>query len=96
MIDTKNPCAGSSNWKASINATGGTPGKKILLMQSIMISQYPQLKNAYTTDNTNISLLVFDEPVDSLKGATVANYSIDGGLIYYKLQPISPFLTKCN
>ena len=30
-------------------------------------------------DNLNI-VIVFDEPVDSLKGATIANYSIDGGL----------------
>jgi hypothetical protein len=28
MIDTKSPCAGSSNWKASISVTGGTAGKK--------------------------------------------------------------------
>ena len=28
MIDTRSPCAGSSNWKASINTAGGTPGKK--------------------------------------------------------------------
>src|SRR6185503_11847627 len=28
MIDPKNPCAGSSNWKASISTSGGSPGKK--------------------------------------------------------------------
>ena len=28
MIDTKNPCAGISNWKASIDTRGGSPGKK--------------------------------------------------------------------
>jgi hypothetical protein len=28
MIDTKSPCAGISNWKASIHVSGGTPGKK--------------------------------------------------------------------
>ena len=28
MIDTKNPCSGISNWKASVNTNGGTPGKK--------------------------------------------------------------------
>jgi hypothetical protein len=30
MMDTKNPCSGISNWKASADPTGGTPGKKIL------------------------------------------------------------------
>src|SRR5205823_11968605 len=28
MIDLKSPCAGSSNWKASVDPQGGTPGKK--------------------------------------------------------------------
>ena len=46
-----------------------------------MIKQLPSVKNAYTIDNVTI-ILVFDEPVDSLKGATIANYSIDGGLTF--------------
>ena len=28
MIDTKNPCSGFANWKASNDLKGGTPGKK--------------------------------------------------------------------
>ena len=28
MIDTKNPCSGFTNWKASVDLKGGTPGKK--------------------------------------------------------------------
>ena len=28
MIDTRSPCAGLTNWTASINAQGGTPGKR--------------------------------------------------------------------
>ena len=79
MIDTKSPCAGSSNWKASINITGGTPGKKNSIDAVNNDAIAPQLKRAYTTDNTTI-VLVFDEPVDSLKGATIANYTMDGGL----------------
>ena len=39
-----------------------------------MINAAPKLKNAYAIDNVTI-VLVFDEPVDSLKGATIANYS---------------------
>ena len=33
MTDTKNPCSGSSNWKASSDIRGGSPGKKLQQMQ---------------------------------------------------------------
>src|SRR5436190_1726499 len=89
MIDTKSPCVGSINWKASISATGGTPGKKNSVDAVNNDQTPPQLKRAYTIDNTTI-ILVFDEPVDSLKGATIANYSIDGGLTIANAIGISP------
>lgn len=89
MIDTKSPCAGSSNWKASVSTTGGTPGKKnsIDAVNTDVIA--PQLKRAYTTDNVTI-VLVYDEPVDSLSGATLANYSIDGGLTLTSATALAP------
>jgi Lamin Tail Domain len=79
MIDTKSPCTGSDNWKASVNATGGTPGKINSIDAANPDAIPPKLKNAYTTDNGTI-ILVFDEPLDSLSGAAAANYAIDGGL----------------
>lgn len=89
MMDTKNPCAGSSNWKVSINTSGGTPGKKNSIDAIINDTNSPQLKRAYTTDNITI-LLVYDEPVDSLPGATPANYIIDGGLTIISATTIAP------
>jgi len=89
MIDTKSPCTGISNWKASINATGGTPGKKNSVDALNNDATTPQLKRAYTTDNTTI-ILVFDEPVDSLIGATIANYTIDGGLTLVSSTTLAP------
>jgi hypothetical protein len=79
MMDTKSPCTGISNWKASIHPEGGTPGKKNSIDAVNNDVSAPQLKRAYTTDSMTI-ILVFDEPVDSLKGATASNYIIDGGL----------------
>ncbi len=89
MIDTQNPCTGSSNWQASNNTAGGTPGT-INSVNGINNDQSaPQLKNTYTTNNTTI-ILVFDEPVDSLSAATVSNYSIDGGISFTSAEPLSP------
>lgn len=89
MIDTKSPCAGSSNWKASTNVNGGTPGRKNSIDAVNNDAAAPQLKRAYTTDNVTI-ILVYDEPVDSLSGATLANYSIDGGLTLTSATAIAP------
>lgn len=89
MTDTKSPCAGSSNWKASVDVKGGTPGKKNSVDAVNNDSQAPQLEKAFTTDNTTI-ILVFDEPVDSLKGATPANYTIDGGITLLSATTLPP------
>ena len=89
MIDTKSPCAGSNNWKAGINTIGGTPGKKNSIDAVNNDATAPQLKRAYTTDNVTI-ILVYDEPVDSLTGATLTNYSIDGSLTLVSAATIAP------
>ena len=93
MIDTKNPCSGINNWKASIDARGGSPGIKNSVDVVNNDQSSPSIKNAYTIDNLNI-VIVFDEPVDSLKGSTVANYSIDGGLSIQSATSISPLFDK--
>ena len=89
MIDTKSPCAGISNWKASVDVKGGTPGKRNSVDGTNNDNESPKLKRAYTTDNTTI-ILEFDEPVDSLKGATLANYSVDGGLTLLSATTLAP------
>jgi len=93
MIDTKNPCTGMNNWKASTSATGGTPGKKNSVEALNNDATAPQLKRAYTTDNVTI-ILVYDEPVDSLSGATISSYSIDGGLTLVSAASIAPLFNQ--
>ncbi|MBN8672484.1 MAG: lamin tail domain-containing protein [Chitinophagales bacterium] len=93
MIDTKSPCTGSSNWKASINTNGGTPGKKNSVDALNTDNTAPQLQRAYSTDNTTI-VLVFDEPVDSAAGATLTNYSIDGGLSLISTITLAPLFNQ--
>jgi hypothetical protein len=93
MIDTKNPCAGISNWKASTDTRGGSPGIKNSVDAVNNDQSGPSIKNAYALDNLNI-VIVFDEPLDSSKGATVANYSIDGGITIQSATSISPLFDK--
>src|SRR6185437_7132562 len=70
MIDSKNPCAGPVNWKASIDANGGTPGRKNSVDGMIKDETAPKLLRAFVSDKNNISL-VFDKSLDSIKAASV-------------------------
>lgn len=79
MIDTKNPCGGGNNWKGSTDAKGGTPSKINAANGTIKDADGPRLLRGFATDAFNFTL-VFNEPLDSLKAATVANYSISDGL----------------
>ena len=95
MIDTKNPCSGFSNWKASMDTKGGTPGKKNSIDGSNPDQSAPQLLRAYTTDSVNI-MLVFDEPLDIIKAATVSNYNISDGINIATAFPVSPGFDRVN
>ena len=77
MIDTKNPCGGKDNWKASVSSLGGTPGKTNSVNGTNTDATPPQLKRAYALDSVNL-VLVFDEPLDSTSGAMLANYALNG------------------
>ena len=79
MIDTKNPCSGWSNWKASSDMSGGTPGKKNAVEAVNIDNWSPRLLRAYAIDSLQL-VLVFDEPLDSTKAAIKENYRIDGGV----------------
>jgi hypothetical protein len=79
MIDSRNPCSGISNWKASEDAKGGTPGKKNSADGINADAATPRLLRAYATDSVNI-ILVFNEPLDSSKAAIASSYTISDGI----------------
>ncbi len=93
MIDTRNPCAGGNNWKASTSTTGGTPGTKNSIDAVNTDQAAPQLKNAYTIDSTTI-VLVFDDPLDSLSGATISNYTLDAGISFIHAETLAPLFNQ--
>ncbi len=95
MIDTKNPCSGFSNWKASNDTKGGTPGQKNSIDGVNQDDNAPKLLRAFAVNSTTVTL-VFDEPLDSLKAATINNYTIDNGISATGAISISPVFDKVN
>ncbi len=79
MIDSHNPCGGGNNWKASTDNSGGTPGKKNTVEAENLDQSPPKLLRAFAIDSLKV-VLIFDEPMDSLKAAIKENYTIDGGI----------------
>lgn len=79
MIDTKNPCDGSHNWKASTDLRGGTPGIKNSVDAKNPDNTSPTLVKAFAVDSLHL-LLTFSEPVDSMKAANPANYVISDAI----------------
>ncbi len=96
MIDTKNPCSGFNNWKASTDIRGGTPGKRNSVNAINVDAASPELLRAFATDSVNITL-VFNEPLDSLKAATAANYLINDGIgVPVSAIALTPTFDKVN
>ncbi len=88
MIDTKNPCTGINNWKASTDVRGGSPAAKNSVDAVNADVTAPKLLRAYAADPTHVTL-VFDEPVDSTNAATTANYSLSDGVAITNALPLS-------
>ena len=76
MIDSKNPCGGISNWSASVNTNGGTPGKKNSVSGINLDKEAPILLRTYSIDSSSIAL-IFNEPLDSSIAANKNNYVIE-------------------
>lgn len=93
MIDTRNPCSGTSNWKSSTDPDGGTPGKINSVNGNNPDDRSPALLRTYTNDSSMITA-VFDEPVDSLTAAIVANYQLDENIQPVHASPIAPLFEE--
>ncbi|MGE0090234.1 MAG: lamin tail domain-containing protein [Bacteroidales bacterium] len=79
QIDPDNPCGGESNWTASVNADGGTPGKANSVLASNPDLIAPELIRA-TVINSNSIRLFFNETIDSISASNLSNYFVDNNL----------------
>ena len=96
LIDSKNPCSGFINWKASIDLKGGTPGKKNSVDALNADKNSPKLLRAFAVDNLNITL-VFDEPLDSAKASAAGSYTVSDGIgVPQSATAVAPVFDRLN
>ncbi|MCY7421893.1 MAG: lamin tail domain-containing protein [Chitinophagaceae bacterium] len=94
MIDIKNPCSGISNWTASTDSQGGTPGSKNSVDGSNADKTAPVLIKAVATDATHL-VVTFNEPTDIFKAANPGNYTISDGINKpISALPVAPLYTQ--
>ena len=79
MIDTNNPCEGESNWIASVNPQGGTPGQANSVQESNPDETNPDLLNVLVISPTQIEL-IFSEGLDVATSENEGSYLIDNGI----------------
>ncbi len=63
QIDPTSPCGGASNWRASMDPTGGTPGLQNSIFAIVPDTQAPTLVSALVPDANTLTLL-FSETMD--------------------------------
>jgi hypothetical protein len=79
QIDPANPCAGITNWRASNNANGGTPGIQNSVYANNPDNTHPQVVRVGVIAADTIQLY-FNEPLDSLSMINPAIYMIDNSI----------------
>ena len=79
MIDTKNPCNGNNNWKASNDASGGTPGRKNSVDGINPDNTSPDLIRAFPTSNNSVEIF-FSEPMNVSALSNLQNFVVDNSI----------------
>jgi flagellar hook assembly protein FlgD len=76
MIDTKNPCNVNNNWKASNDASGGTPGRKNSVDGINPDNISPDLIRAFPINDTTLEIF-FSEPMNASAITNLQNFVVD-------------------
>lgn len=91
LIDPSNPCEGKSNWRASEDARGGTPGEQNSVNTANPDQIPPDLLRAEAFNNNKV-LLFFSETLDRSIPLDPSFYTLDNGLG----QPVSVSVPRPN
>lgn len=81
LVDPSNPCAEASNWRASVDPKGGTPGTVNSVFGSNPDNTIPELLRAGVRPNQLDRVIVyFSEPLDSASIINRTKYNISNGI----------------
>jgi len=76
MMDTENPCGCLDNWKAAVDAKGGTPGAINSVHASSPDNLQPYLKRAWIISDSTVEIM-FSESMDSLSLSDANQWQLD-------------------
>lgn len=93
MIDPHFPCSGQSNWMASADQTGGTPGRKNAVDAVNKDEEGPAIVNAFIKDSMTI-VLSFSEPIDSSGTTDPSHYVLTPAIAWKDVVITSPDITQ--
>ena len=79
LINPNYPCNSASNWSASTNPNGGTPGAQNAIYNAAPDVSTPTITSATTQNNATVTLC-FSETIDTTGGVTLANFSINNSI----------------
>jgi hypothetical protein len=89
MRDLKNPCGGADNWTASLDPSGGTPGRPNSVQAANPDREAPRLLRALALSETAVRLF-FAEKLDSTAAATPGLYTLSTGTAVTRAAPVGP------
>ncbi|WP_167855434.1 lamin tail domain-containing protein [Hymenobacter fodinae] len=89
MHDPANPCGGADNWAASLDPSGGTPGRRNSVQLANPDREAPKLLRALAVSATAVRLY-FGEKLDSMAAATPALYALSTGTAITRAAPVGP------
>ncbi|MBN8696487.1 MAG: lamin tail domain-containing protein [Bacteroidetes bacterium] len=78
QIDPNNPCAGASNWTASVSADAGTPGRQNSVFAANPDLVLPEIERISVISADTIQVF-FTEPMDSLTLMSTTLFTVDNG-----------------
>jgi hypothetical protein len=87
MIDTGNPCTGEENWDSSIDASGGTPGRRNSIAAENADYTAPEMVSATLVDSTRLRVFFSETVLLSPQGPSVFTVDHELGIADIKLVP---------